>query len=130
MYCPNGIRKFDIFHKAFQSFLLVRYSITIFKGKTKKNRLFCCKHIQKSEFVLTKDLSFLYILGTKLDLRVPNSERFVTLAEGKKMKNKIHAFALVECSARRKVNLADVFHEAVRAVSKKPYKKRNACLIL
>lgn len=64
-----------------------------------------------------------------MDLRVPNSEKFVTLAEAKKLKHKIRAFALVECSAKKKHNLADVFHEAVRAVLKKPNVKRG-CLIL
>lgn len=68
--------------------------------------------------------------GTKSDLRVPNSQKFITLAEGKKLKQKIRAFALVECSAKKKQNLEDVFDEAVRAVMKKPNVKPRGCLIL
>lgn len=71
-----------------------------------------------------------YFLGTKSDLRIPNSEKFVTLAEGKKLKHKIKAFTLVECSAKKKQNLEDVFHEAVRAVIKKPNVKPRVCTIL
>lgn len=70
------------------------------------------------------------IAGTKSDLRIPNSEKFVTLTEGKKLKSKIKAFALVECSAKKKQNLEDVFHEAVRAVLKKPNVKERRCIIL
>lgn len=73
---------------------------------------------------------FSHFAGTKSDLRVPNSLKFVTLAEGKKLKHKIRAFALVECSAKKKQNLEDVFHEAVRAVVKKPNVKPRGCLIL
>ena len=70
------------------------------------------------------------ISGTKSDLRVPNSEKFVTLHEAKKLKQKIKAFSLIECSAKKKQNLEDVFHEAVRAVVKKPNVKQRACTIL
>lgn len=65
-----------------------------------------------------------------MDLRIPNSEKFVTLSEGKKLKHKIKAFAMVECSAKKKENLGDVFHEAVRAVVKKPNVKQRSCTIL
>lgn len=57
--------------------------------------------------------------GTKADLRVQGSEKFVTTIEGKKLKNKIGAFTLVECSAKKKTNLLNVFEEAIRAVEKK-----------
>ena len=68
--------------------------------------------------------------GTKSDLRIPNSEKFVTTAEGKKLKHKIRAYTLVECSAKKKQNLQDVFHEAVRAVEKKPHVKTRVCTLL
>ena len=52
-------------------------------------------------------------------MRVQNSDKFVTTADAKKLKNKIGAFTLVECSAKKKTNLSTVFEEAVRAVEKK-----------
>lgn len=75
-------------------------------------------------------LFFCLLPGTKSDLRIPNSEKFVTTAEGKKLKNKIRAYAMVECSAKKKHNLQDVFHEAVRAVEKKPHVKTRICRLL
>lgn len=70
------------------------------------------------------------LVGTKSDLRVPNSEKFVSLSEAKKLKSKIKAAALVECSAIKKQNLEEVFHEAIRAVVKKPKKSPPSCKIL
>lgn len=52
-------------------------------------------------------------------MRVQGSEKFVTTVDGKKLKNKINAFTLVECSAKKKTNLVNVFEEAIRAVEKK-----------
>lgn len=69
------------------------------------------------------------LIGTKLDLRVPGSEKFVTTAEGKKLKRDIKAYSFVECSAKKKINLDTVFEEAVRAVERKPQKPRT-CQIL
>jgi len=67
--------------------------------------------------------------GTKSDLRIPNSEKFVTTIEGKNLKKKIHAYAFVECSAKKKLNLQEVFFEAIHAVErKKP--KPHPCKIL
>lgn len=59
--------------------------------------------------------------ATKAELRLPGSEKFVTTVEGEKLKNKIGAFALVECSAKNKTNLAQVFEEAIRAVERKKF---------
>lgn len=72
----------------------------------------------------------LRVAGTKSDLRVPNSEKFVTHAEAKKLKHKIKAYALVECSAKKKENTEDVFHEAIRAVEKTPHTKPRVCTLL
>lgn len=77
-------------------------------------------------------------VGTKSDLRIPNSEKFITSTEGKKLKQKIKAHTLVECSAKKKQNLENVFHEAIRAVEKrtnntKTYHcngKPRACILL
>jgi len=70
------------------------------------------------------------LVGTKSDLRIPNSEKFVTTIEGKNLKKKIHAYAFVECSAKKKNNLQDVFFEAIRAVEKKPKHSSRSCKIL
>lgn len=70
------------------------------------------------------------LVGTKLDLRIANSEKFVTTAEGRRMRKDIHAHALVECSAKKKLNLNTVFEEAVRAVDKKPKSKQRQCVLL
>lgn len=68
--------------------------------------------------------------GTKSDLRVAGSEKFVTIQEGKKLQKKIGAYALVECSAKNRLRLTDVFEEAVRSVERKSnYGTRN-CIIL
>lgn len=77
--------------------------------------------------------NYLRSLGTKSDLRVQGSEKFVTTVEGKKLKNKIGAFTLVECSAKKKTNLVNVFEEAIRAVErKKPGgsgRKQTCCIL-
>lgn len=72
---------------------------------------------------------FMLFSGTKSDLRVAGSEKFVSTQEAKKLKAKIKAFALIECSAKKKNNLAEVFVEAVRAVNQKPVNSRT-CSIL
>jgi len=71
------------------------------------------------------------LVGTKLDLRVQGSEKFVTTAEGKKLKKEIRAHSLVECSAMKKINLHEVFEEAIRAVERWPKSKQaKSCKIL
>ncbi|XP_063709268.1 ras-like GTP-binding protein RhoL [Culicoides brevitarsis] len=67
------------------------------------------------------------LVGTKMDLRVANSEKFVTTAEANKMKSKIKAVSLVECSAMKKVNIEDVFHEAVRGIERRQVGKTFLC---
>ncbi|EDW84787.1 uncharacterized protein Dwil_GK14302 [Drosophila willistoni] len=70
------------------------------------------------------------LVGTKLDLRIPQSEKFVTLQEGRRLRKEIHAYSLVECSAKKKQNLSLVFEEAVRAAEKKPKSKPQTCTLL
>lgn len=71
------------------------------------------------------------LVGTKSDLRIQGSEKYVTTQEGRKLKKRIDAYALVECSAKKKTHLADVFEEAVRAVEKKsPRNRKFDCTIL
>ena len=69
-------------------------------------------------------------VGTKSDLRILNSEKFVTTLEGKKMKSKIGACSLIECSAKKKEHLGDVFEEAIKAVERKTTKRKPVCCIL
>lgn len=72
--------------------------------------------------------------GTKLDLRSDSTQggeaAVVTLAETKKLKSKIKAVALVECSAKSGENLPDVFVAAVRAATKTKPNKQRTCVVL
>ncbi|KAG5682534.1 hypothetical protein PVAND_011881 [Polypedilum vanderplanki] len=70
------------------------------------------------------------LVGTKSDLRIQGSEKYVTTQEAKKLCKKIGAYTLVECSAKKKTNLVTVFEEAVRAVEKKKPRTREPCKIL
>lgn len=118
--CQNGIQKFDITCRACQSSLLVSLSKSI-----------AIADERDLEFYLNKKHTpNCCISGTKSDLRVPGSEKFVSVSEAKKLKSKIKAAALVECSAIKKQHLEDVFHEAIRAVAKKPKKSTPQCSIL
>jgi GTPase SAR1 family protein len=54
----------------------------------------------------------------------------VTTIDAKKLKSKINAYSLVECSAKNKTNLSTVFEEAIRAVERKPKHSRKPCTIL
>lgn len=65
-----------------------------------------------------------------MDLRVAGSEKFVTTQEAKKVRAKIKAYSLVECSAKKKLHLEDVFNEAVRAVERKPRVHHRPCHFL
>ncbi|CAG9108112.1 hypothetical protein JYU34_011459 [Plutella xylostella] len=66
------------------------------------------------------------LVATKIDLRTTSPTQTITTQEGKKLKKKIRAAALVECSALERVNLNEVFEEAVRAgLRKKPVMKRS-----
>lgn len=68
--------------------------------------------------------------GTKSDLRVAGSEKFVTIQDGKKLQKKIGAFSLVECSAKNRTKLTDVFEHAVRSVERKSKVRTPTCAIL
>lgn len=121
MSSPNGIQKSDISHHPFRSSSLVIIS----------NTFSLAKHI----FISTNWLNLtiaspLFIAGTKSDLRIPHSEKFITTAEGKKMRNKIKAQQFIECSAMKKDNLEIVFYEAVRAVEKRTSIKQRSCVLM
>lgn len=69
------------------------------------------------------------ISAAKVDLRIEGSTRFVTEAEGRKLKAKIKADGFIECSARMKTGLAEVIEESVRiAVAKRT--RTTTCAIL
>lgn len=95
------------------------------------------KHVAQFHFyLLTFNNSqysciFFSIPGTKSDLRVHGSDKFVTVAEGKKLRNRINAYSIVECSAKKRNNLSFVFEESIRAVEKKKHgSRKNNCTIL
>uniref|UniRef100_A0A6M2DKX3 Putative ras similarity family n=1 Tax=Xenopsylla cheopis TaxID=163159 RepID=A0A6M2DKX3_XENCH len=80
------------------------------------------------------------LVATKSDLRMSHPDGIggigskpgglVTHQEGKKMRNKIRAHALVECSAMEKTNLDAVFEEAIRATAQPVAKRRVNCKLL
>ncbi|XP_077294608.1 ras-like GTP-binding protein RhoL [Arctopsyche grandis] len=71
------------------------------------------------------------LVGTKKDLRVPNTkDEIITFTEGKRLKKKIKAASFIECSAVSQEGLREVFEAAVRAVLKKRPVKSRPCKIL
>uniref|UniRef100_A0A1B6M150 Ras-like GTP-binding protein RhoL n=1 Tax=Graphocephala atropunctata TaxID=36148 RepID=A0A1B6M150_9HEMI len=67
------------------------------------------------------------LVATKTDLRNEDGETIST-AEGKKLKRKIKASRLMECSAKNGEGLDEIFIEAVRSVVNKT--KRKQCVYL
>jgi small GTP-binding protein len=53
------------------------------------------------------------IVGTKLDLRKQNSDGMITTEQGKKLAEELKAYSYLECSAKTRENLTDVFHEVL-----------------
>lgn len=62
------------------------------------------------------------IVGTKLDLK-ESSMTAVETKDAKKVKSKIKAYKLLECSAQTRENLDDVFIGAVKAIISKSKRK-------
>ncbi|XP_013193157.1 ras-like GTP-binding protein RhoL [Amyelois transitella] len=69
------------------------------------------------------------LVATKIDLR-GTDKALITTQEGKKLKRKIRAVQLVECSALERVNIDLVFEEAVRAALKKKPVNKRSCVYL
>lgn len=69
------------------------------------------------------------LVATKIDLRASGSA-VITTQEGKKLKKKIRAVQLVECSALERVNMNEVFEEAVRAALRKTPVHKRTCAYL
>jgi len=79
------------------------------------------------------------LVGLKLDLRdVPSvieelkkvNQSPVTTDEGMNMKQKIHATAYVECSAKTRVGVQEVFETATKAALENKKKTRKGCVVL
>ncbi|XP_072935911.1 ras-like GTP-binding protein RhoL [Epargyreus clarus] len=65
------------------------------------------------------------LVATKADLKA-SDRAVITTQEGKKLKKKIRAAHFVECSALERLNMNEVFEEAVRAaLRKKPVRART-----
>ncbi|XP_074106564.1 ras-like GTP-binding protein RhoL [Cotesia typhae] len=69
------------------------------------------------------------LVGTKGDLRNGDPKNFISLIDCKKMKKKIHAFNYVECSAKLQEGLDEVFSDSIKAVLKKPSRKKFCYLL-
>jgi hypothetical protein len=86
--------------------------------------------VENDEMILKSVCSECYFFaGTKTDLIIQGSEKYVTTCEGKAMCKKIDAYTLVECSAKKRINLGSLFEEAVRAVENRR-KPHSFCDIL
>ncbi|CAG5079097.1 Similar to RhoL: Ras-like GTP-binding protein RhoL (Drosophila melanogaster) [Cotesia congregata] len=68
-------------------------------------------------------------VSTKGDLRNGDQKGVISLNDCKKMKKKIHAFKYVECSAKLQEGLDEVFSDSIKAVLKKPLRKKFCYLL-
>ncbi|KAF2904315.1 hypothetical protein ILUMI_01864 [Ignelater luminosus] len=70
------------------------------------------------------------LVATKVDLRGDPKQETITKAEGKKLQRQIKAESYVECSATKRINLQEVFKEAVRCTArKKTSKDSKSCTL-
>ncbi|KAF5307791.1 hypothetical protein FQR65_LT06663 [Abscondita terminalis] len=71
------------------------------------------------------------LVATKIDLRSDPTKETVTEKEGKKLRRKIKAESYIECSAKERTNLKEVFEEAVRCSGRKKVgNPTRPCVIL
>jgi Ras family len=74
------------------------------------------------------------ISATKVDLRSDPTQgtdaAVVSVQEGKKLRQKIKAANIVECSAKSGENLTLVYETAVRAATKSKPNKQSTCALL
>lgn len=79
------------------------------------------------------------LVGNKKDLRPdptavkkmsPQGQEPVERAEGLRMKEKIEAWAYVECSAKTKEGVREVFEQATHAALSQKKRQKNKCLLL
>lgn len=74
----------------------------------------------------------LILVGLKTDLRQDSTKSdILTVSDGKRLKNKIKAEKYVECSAKTRDGLTEIFEEACRAALKqKPNTVKKNCILL
>ncbi|KAH9398531.1 hypothetical protein RDWZM_002200 [Blomia tropicalis] len=75
------------------------------------------------------------LVGNKKDLRndpytIKSKIKTVSTEEGKAMAEKINAFGYLECSAKTKDGVREVFEVATRAALQSKKKRRKKCIIL
>ncbi|EFA04536.1 ras-like GTP-binding protein RhoL [Tribolium castaneum] len=71
------------------------------------------------------------LVATKIDLRDDPSVHCYSTQDGKKLKRKVKAEGYVECSAKTREGLKEVFEEAIRAYKKTKIKARQVnCALL
>ena len=73
------------------------------------------------------------LVGTKLDMRADGKPEFVTKTMGENLKDELKAYKYLECSARTREGLKQVFDEAIRCVlinQSNQVNKKKKCLIL
>uniref|UniRef100_A0A646QHU4 RasRelC3 n=1 Tax=Hemiscolopendra marginata TaxID=943146 RepID=A0A646QHU4_9MYRI len=71
------------------------------------------------------------LVATKTDLRDDDAvKKAISPGEGKKLRSKIKAVKYVECSAKTRQGLKEVFEEAARAVLKPRPAMKPSCIIL
>lgn len=71
----------------------------------------------------------MFFTATKIDLRKEGGET-VSTSEGHQLKRKIKARALMECSAKTREGLNEVFDKAVRVVVSPNKRDKKLCRIL
>lgn len=71
------------------------------------------------------------LLATKIDLRTDPSLRCLTPKDGRKLMRKVRAQGYVECSAKTREGLNEVFIEAIRIYKKTKFKGHQFnCVLL
>ncbi|KAF2887975.1 hypothetical protein ILUMI_18198, partial [Ignelater luminosus] len=73
------------------------------------------------------------LVATKVDLRADPSVETISEKEGKKLKRRIKAESYIECSSKDRINLREVFEEAVLCsanVKKKTSSNSRSCVFL
>lgn len=74
-------------------------------------------------------MSNCFFTATKIDLRKEDGET-VSTSEGEQLKRKIKAVALMECSAKTREGLNEVFEKAISVVVGPKKRNTKFCIIL
>jgi len=70
------------------------------------------------------------LVATKIDLRREDPSHTLSTSDGKRLRAKIKAAKYVECSAKTRDGLQEVFEEAARSVLKPQPPSKRPCVIL